>query len=110
MPFPGVRRPPAPAPRPRSAGILYLHKTARVLAVDSIHVYNIRKIQQAIQNAMAILMNGRTSFVIAHRLSTIRDANVILYMENGDIKEVGNHDALMKQNGKYAALYSSQFA
>ena len=59
---------------------------------------------------MAILMNGRTSFVIAHRLSTIRDANVILYMENGDIKEVGNHDALIKQNGKYAALYSSQFA
>ncbi len=55
-------------------------------------------------------MKGRTSFVIAHRLSTIRDANVILYMENGDIKEVGDHDALMKQNGKYAALYSSQFA
>lgn len=66
--------------------------------------------KQAIQNAMAILMKGRTSFVIAHRLSTIRDANVILYMENGDIKEVGNHDALMKQNGKYAALYSSKFA
>jgi len=63
-----------------------------------------------IQNAMAVLMKGRTSFVIAHRLSTIRDANVILYMENGDIKEVGDHDALMKQNGKYAALYSSQFA
>ena len=66
--------------------------------------------EQAIQNAMAVLMKGRTSFVIAHRLSTIRDANVILYMENGDIKEVGDHDALMKQNGKYAALYNSQFA
>ena len=65
--------------------------------------------EQAIQNAMAVLMKGRTSFVIAHRLSTIRDANVILYMENGDIKEVGDHDALMKQNGKYAALYNSQF-
>ena len=66
--------------------------------------------EQAIQNAMAVLMKGRTSFVIAHRLSTIRDANVILYMENGDIKEVGDHDALMQQNGKYAALYNSQFA
>ena len=66
--------------------------------------------EQAIQNAMAVLMKGRTSFVIAHRLSTIRDANVILYMENGDIKEVGDHDTLMKQNGKYAALYNSQFA
>ena len=65
--------------------------------------------EQVIQNAMATLMKGRTSFVIAHRLSTIRDANVILYMENGDIKEVGDHDTLMKQNGKYAALYNSQF-
>ena len=66
--------------------------------------------EQAIQNAMAVLMKGRTSFVIAHRLSTIRDANVILYMENGDIKEVGDHEALMRENGKYAALYNSQFA
>ena len=65
--------------------------------------------EQAIQNAMAVLLKGRTSFVIAHRLSTIRDANVILYMENGDIKEVGDHDTLMKLNGKYAVLYNSQF-
>lgn len=65
--------------------------------------------EQAIQDAMAMLMKGRTSFVIAHRLSTIRDANVILYMENGDIKEVGDHDTLMKLNGKYTALYNSQF-
>ena len=62
-----------------------------------------------IQEAMAALMKGRTSFVIAHRLSTIRDADVILYMENGDIKEVGSHDELLKKNGKYAALYNSQF-
>ena len=66
--------------------------------------------EQLIQNAMNELMKGRTSFVIAHRLSTIRDADVILYMESGDIKEVGNHEVLMKQNGKYAALYNSQFA
>ena len=63
-----------------------------------------------IQRAMAELMKGRTSFVIAHRLSTIRDADMILYMEDGDIKEVGNHEELMKKNGKYAALYMSQFA
>lgn len=63
-----------------------------------------------IQRAMAQLMKGRTSFVIAHRLSTIRDADMILYMEDGDIKEVGNHEELMDKNGKYAALYNSQFA
>ena len=63
-----------------------------------------------IQKAMVELMKGRTSFVIAHRLSTIRDADMILYMEDGDIKEVGNHDELMERNGKYAALYMSQFA
>ena len=63
-----------------------------------------------IQRAMAQLMKGRTSFVIAHRLSTIRDADMILYMEDGDIKEVGNHEELMQKNGKYAALYNSQFA
>ena len=63
-----------------------------------------------IQRAMAQLMKGRTSFVIAHRLSTIRDADMILYMEDGDIKEMGNHEELMGKNGKYAALYNSQFA
>lgn len=66
--------------------------------------------EQVIQNAMATLMKGRTSFVIAHRLSTIRDSDMILYMENGDIKEVGNHDELMALGGKYAVLYNSQFA
>ena len=66
--------------------------------------------EQMIQKAMAKLMKGRTSFVIAHRLSTIKDADMILYMENGDIKEVGNHDSLMALNGKYAVLYNSQFA
>ncbi|WP_297718128.1 ABC transporter ATP-binding protein [Intestinimonas sp.] len=62
-----------------------------------------------IQKAMAELMKGCTSFVIAHRLSTIRDADMILYMEDGDIKEVGSHDELMARQGKYAALYNSQF-
>ena len=65
--------------------------------------------EQVIQDAMATLMKGRTSFVIAHRLSTIRDSDMILYMENGDIKEVGNHDELMKLGGKYSVLYNSQF-
>lgn len=63
-----------------------------------------------ISKAMKELMNGRTSFVIAHRLSTIRDADVILFMENGNIVEYGNHKELLEKKGSYAALYYSQFA
>ena len=62
-----------------------------------------------IQKAMAELMKGRTSFVIAHRLSTIRDADMILYMEDGDIQEMGGHEELLARQGRYAALYHSQF-
>ena len=62
-----------------------------------------------IQHAMDRLMKGRTSFVIAHRLSTIRDSDVILVMRDGDIVEVGSHDALMAKGGFYAELYQSQF-
>lgn len=63
-----------------------------------------------IQEAMNNMMKGRTSFIIAHRLSTIKDANNILYMQDGDILEVGNHESLMAKNGLYAKLYNSQFA
>lgn len=63
-----------------------------------------------IQSAMANLMKGRTSFVIAHRLSTIKDADMIIYMQDGDIKETGTHDVLLAKNGLYAKLYNSQFA
>lgn len=63
-----------------------------------------------INKAMHELMKGRTSFVIAHRLSTIRDADIILFMENGTIIEQGNHQELLKKKGAYATLYYSQFA
>lgn len=63
-----------------------------------------------IGKAMRELMSGRTSFVIAHRLSTIRDANCILFMENGNIVEQGSHRELLAKGGAYAALYNSQFA
>jgi len=63
-----------------------------------------------IQQAMAELMRGRTTFVIAHRLSTIRNANTILMLEGGRIVERGTHHDLLAADGRYAALYHSQFA
>ena len=59
---------------------------------------------------MNALTAGRTSFVIAHRLSTIKYADLILYMEGGDVKEMGNHETLMHMHGRYEALYNSRFA
>lgn len=66
--------------------------------------------EMEINRAMKELMNGRTSFVIAHRLSTIRDADIILFMENGNIIEQGSHKELLEKKGAYSALYYSQFA
>lgn len=65
--------------------------------------------EHLIQDAMANLMKGRTSFVIAHRLSTIKDADLILVMKDGDIIEQGNHEELLARGGFYAELYNSQF-
>jgi ATP-binding cassette subfamily B multidrug efflux pump len=65
--------------------------------------------EMQIQQAMARLMKGRTSFVIAHRLSTIRDADLILVMNHGTIIEKGTHEELLAQHGFYADLYNSQF-
>jgi ATP-binding cassette subfamily B protein len=62
-----------------------------------------------IQQAMAELREGRTSFVIAHRLSTIRDADIILVMDAGRIVEQGTHAELMDAQGFYYDLYQSQF-
>ena len=62
-----------------------------------------------IQAAMRKLMEGRTSFVIAHRLSTIRQADQILVIADGGIKERGTHDELLEQQGFYYELHMSQF-
>ena len=62
-----------------------------------------------IQQAMARLRRGRTSFVIAHRLSTIRGADTILVMTDGQIVEQGDHDDLLARGGAYYELYTSQF-
>ena len=53
------------------------------------------------------MMKGRTTFIIAHRLFTIKNADKIIFMKNGDIKEVGNHKELLELNGLYAEMYKS---
>ena len=62
-----------------------------------------------IQDAFSKMMKGRTTFVVAHRLQTIRDADLILYMENGHVLEQGSHRELLAKGGYYAKLYNSQF-
>lgn len=61
-----------------------------------------------IQQSLAKLMKGRTTFVIAHRLSTIRQADQILVIENGRIAEQGTHDNLIAKEGRYHQLYTYQ--
>jgi subfamily B ATP-binding cassette protein MsbA len=65
--------------------------------------------ERLIQEAMADVMKGRTTFVIAHRLSTIIEADKILVIENGEIKESGNHKELLVNRGLYYSLYNLQF-
>ena len=61
-----------------------------------------------IQESLAHLMKGRTTIVIAHRLSTIKQADQILVVEDGSIVECGNHDSLLKKEGRYHKLYNYQ--
>ncbi len=65
--------------------------------------------EMIIQDAMRRLMEGKTCFVIAHRLSTIRTADNILVLRDGDIVEMGTHEALMDKGGFYRQIYDAQF-
>jgi len=65
--------------------------------------------EQKIQEAFALLMEGRTTFVVAHRLSTIINSDLILVMNKGSIVEQGTHKELMEKQGFYYNLYNSQF-
>ena len=62
-----------------------------------------------VQKAFGTLMKGKTSFIVAHRLSTVLGSDKILYMEKGKILETGTHAELLALDGKYAALFRSQF-
>ena len=81
----------------------------RILILDEATSSVDTRTETLIQEAMANLMKGRTSFIIAHRLSTIRNADLILVMRDGGIVEQGSHEGLLAEKGFYATLYNSQF-
>ncbi|MBR6473973.1 MAG: ATP-binding cassette domain-containing protein, partial [Lachnospiraceae bacterium] len=64
--------------------------------------------EKALQQGLNTMLKGRTSFIVAHRLSTIRNCDKIMYIDEGGITEVGNHEELMKKKGAYYKLYTAQ--
>ncbi|MCG8513877.1 MAG: ABC transporter ATP-binding protein/permease [Halanaerobiales bacterium] len=82
----------------------------KILVLDEATSSIDTELEQLIQQAISILLEGRTSFIIAHRLSTIRSADRILVIQDGRITEEGNHQQLLKEKGYYYRLYTNQFA
>src|SRR5207248_1213037 len=70
-------------------------------ATSSVDIGTERKIEQALR----LLLAGRTAFIIAHRLSTIRDADLIVVLEHGQIVEQGSHDELLQRRGLYTSVF-----
>jgi ATP-binding cassette, subfamily B, multidrug efflux pump len=80
----------------------------RILVLDEATSSVDAEAEAQIQRAIAELMAGRTSLVVAHRLSTILDADEILVLQHGEIRERGNHRELLAQEGLYQRLYQLQ--
>jgi ATP-binding cassette subfamily B protein len=81
----------------------------KVLILDEATSHLDSRSESLIQQALEVLMEGRTSIVIAHRLSTVRKADQILVIDEGRIVERGDHGSLMERGGLYAELYETQF-
>ena len=84
-------------------------KDPRVLILDEATSHLDSQSEALIQQAMELVMRGRTSLVIAHRLSTVIGADLILVMDGGRLVEQGRHDELLALGGLYARLYATQF-
>jgi ATP-binding cassette subfamily B protein len=82
----------------------------RILILDEATSNIDTRTEEALQKGLAHLLVGRTSFIIAHRLSTIENADVICYIDHGQIVERGNHQQLLAAKGPYYRLYESQYA
>lgn len=80
----------------------------RILILDEATSSIDSETELVIQEAMKVLMKGRTTFVIAHRLSTIRNADKIILLDKGEIVEEGTHDELISLKGKYFEMYEAQ--
>ena len=85
-------------------------KDPRVLILDEATSALDTRSERIVQQALEVLMKGRTSIVIAHRLSTILAADVIFVLDQGRLRERGTHVELLARSGMYATLYSQQFA
>ena len=95
--------------RQRIAIARALLKNPRILILDEATSALDSESEKLVQEAMDVLMKGRTSIVIAHRLSTIKNADCILVLENGQIIEQGTHQELQKNEGLYKQLSEMQF-
>lgn len=82
----------------------------RILILDEATSSIDTKTELALQSGLQSLLKGRTSFIIAHRLSTIKNADIIMYIDDGAIVERGTHDELLSLKGSYYRLYNSQFS
>ncbi len=87
-----------------------LLKAPAIVVLDEATAHLDSESEVAVQQALAAALTGRTSLVIAHRLSTIREADQILVIDEGRIRERGQHDELLASGGLYADLYRTQFA
>jgi ATP-binding cassette subfamily B protein len=87
-----------------------LLKAPAVVVLDEATAHLDSESEAAVQQALATALAGRTSLVIAHRLSTIREADQILVIDDGRVRERGKHDDLLAAGGLYADLYHTQFA